>query len=135
MNLDFRCSYKSKNNGEKLLPRSQQGSFLHEHAHQDLINGTRPVTATVVHGIGTKFFAIKSFLEIQMVAGTLKEWINNDQRATTTPLSVGIERCSLKYFSDTKFVYRKIVEVLVFAGPNIVTRLVQEFSFSQNSML
>ena len=22
MNLDFRCSYKSKNNGEKLLPRS-----------------------------------------------------------------------------------------------------------------
>ena len=64
-----------KNNGEKLLPRSQQGSFLHEHAHQDLINGTRPVTATVVHGIGTKFFAIKSFLEIQMVAGTLKEWI------------------------------------------------------------
>ena len=22
VNLDFRCSYKSKNNGEKLLPRS-----------------------------------------------------------------------------------------------------------------
>ena len=39
---------------------------------------------------------------------------NNDQRPTTTPLSVGIENCSLKYFSDTKFVYRKIVERLVF---------------------
>ena len=39
-----------------------------------------------------------------------REWINNDQRATTTPLSVGIESCSPKYFSDTKFVYRKIVE-------------------------
>ena len=60
------------------------------------------------------------------------EWINNNQRVTTTPLSVGIERCSLKYFSDTKFVYREIVEVLVFAGTNIVTRLVQEFAFSQN---
>ena len=51
---------------------------------------------------------------------------------TTTPLSVGIERCSLKYFSDTKFVYREIVEVLVFAGTNIVTRLVQELAFSKN---
>ena len=49
------------------------------------------------------------------------EWINNDQRATTTLLSVGIESCSLKYFSDTKFVYRKIVELLVFAWTNIVT--------------
>ena len=48
------------------------------------------------------------------------------------PSSVGIERCSLEYFSDTKFVYRKIVEVLVFAGTNIVTRLVQEFAFGQN---
>ena len=61
-----------------------------------------------------------------------REWINNDQRTTTTALSVGIERCSLEYFSDTKFVYRKIVEVLVFAGTNIVTRLVQEFAFGQN---
>ena len=24
-----------------------------------------------------------------------REWINNDQRATTTPLSVGMESCSL----------------------------------------
>ena len=44
-----------------------------------------------------------------------REW------ATTTPLSVGIESCSLKYFSDTKFVYRKIVELNVFAWTNIVT--------------
>ena len=62
---------------------------------------------------------------------TFREWINNDQRATTTPLSVGIESCSLKYFTDTKFVYRKIVELLVFAWTNIVTHL-KEFSFSQN---
>ena len=35
------------------------------------------------------------------------ELINNDQRATTTLLPVGIENsCSLKNFSDTKFVYR-----------------------------
>ena len=61
-----------------------------------------------------------------------REWINSDQRATTTPLSVGIESCSLKYFTDTKFVYRKIVELLVFAWTNIVTHLLQEFSFSQN---
>ena len=61
-----------------------------------------------------------------------REWINNDQRATTTPLSVGIESCSLKYFTDTKFVYRKIVELLVFAWSNIITHLLQEFSFSQN---
>ena len=50
-----------------------------------------------------------------------REWISNDQRATTTPLSAGIESCSLKYFSETKFVYRKIVELLVFACTNIVT--------------
>ena len=55
-----------------------------------------------------------------------REWINNDQRATTTPLSVGIETCSLTYFSD--FFYRKIVEVLVFAWTNIVTHLVQNLS-------
>ena len=61
-----------------------------------------------------------------------REWINNDQRATTTPLSVGIESCSLKYFTNTKFVYRKIVELLVFACTNIITHLLQEFSFSQN---
>ena len=61
-----------------------------------------------------------------------RELINNDQLATTTPLSVGIESCSLKYFSDTKFVYRKIVELLVFAWTNIVTHLLQELAFSQN---
>jgi len=38
----------------------------------------------------------------------------------------------LKYFSDTKFVYRKIVELLVFAWANIVTHLLQEFAFGQN---
>ena len=58
-----------------------------------------------------------------------REWINNDQRATTTPLSVGIESCSLKYFTDTKFVCRKIIELLVFAWTNIVTHHLQEFSF------
>ena len=52
--------------------------------------------------------------------------------ATTTPFSVGIESFCLKYFSDTKFVYRKIVELLVFAWTNIVTHLLQEFAFSQN---
>ena len=61
-----------------------------------------------------------------------REWINNDQQATTTPLSVGIESCSLKYFTDTKFVDRKIVELLVLAWTNIVTHLLREFSFSQN---
>ena len=61
-----------------------------------------------------------------------REWINNDQRATTTPFSVGIESFCLKYFSDTKFVYRKIVELLVFAWTNIVTHLLQEFAFGQN---
>ena len=48
------------------------------------------------------------------------------------PLSVGIESCSLKYFSDTKFVYRKIVELLVVVSTNIVTHLLQEFAFRQN---
>ena len=61
-----------------------------------------------------------------------REWINNDQRATTTPLSVGTESCSLKYFRDTKFVYRKIVELLVLGLTNVVTHLLQEFAFSQN---
>ena len=61
-----------------------------------------------------------------------REWINNDQLVTTTPLSVGIESCSLTYFTDTKFVYRKIVELLVFVWTNIITHLLQEFSFSQN---
>ena len=61
-----------------------------------------------------------------------REWINSDQRATTTPFSVGIESFCLKYFSDTNFVYRKIVELLVFAWTNIVTHLLQEFAFSQN---
>ena len=61
-----------------------------------------------------------------------REWINNDQRATTTPFSIGIERFCLKYFSDTKFVFRKIVELLVFAWTNIVTHLLQEFAFGQN---
>ena len=61
-----------------------------------------------------------------------REWINNDQRATTTRFSVGIESYCLKYFSDTKFVYRKIVELLVFAWTNIVTHLLQEFASSQN---
>ena len=40
--------------------------------------------------------------------------------------------CSLKYCSDTKFVCRKMVEVLVFAWTNIVTHLVREFALSQN---
>ena len=61
-----------------------------------------------------------------------REWVNNDQRATTTPLSVGVESCSLKYFTDTKFVYRKTVELLVFAWTNTVTHLLQKVSFSQN---
>ena len=39
---------------------------------------------------------------------------------------------SLKYFSNTKFVYRKIEEVLVFAWTHIVKHFVQEFAFSQN---
>ena len=60
-----------------------------------------------------------------------RELINNNQRATTTLLSVGIESCFLKNFSDTKFVYQKIVELLVFAGTNTVTHLLQEFAFSR----
>ena len=59
-----------------------------------------------------------------------REFINNNQRATTTLLSVGIESCSLKDFSDTKFVYQKIAELLVFVGTNTVTHLLQEFAFS-----
>ena len=62
----------------------------------------------------------------------LRERINNDQRATTTPFLVGIESFCLKYVSDTKFVRRKIVELLVFAWTNIVTHLFQKFAFSQN---
>ena len=38
----------------------------------------------------------------------------------------------LSIFSDTKFVYRKIVELLVFTWTNIVMHLSQELSFSQN---
>ena len=60
-----------------------------------------------------------------------REFINNDQRATTTLLSVGIESCSLKNFSDTKFVYQKIVELLVFEGTNTVTHLLKGFAFSR----
>ena len=59
------------------------------------------------------------------------ELINNDQRATTTLLPVGIESsCSLKNFSDTKFVYHKIAELLVFVGTNTVRHLLKEFAFS-----
>ena len=50
---------------------------------------------------------------------------------TTTLLSVGIESCSLKNFSDTKFVYQKSVELLVLVGTNTVTHLLQEFAFSR----
>ena len=60
-----------------------------------------------------------------------RKLINNDQRATTTLLSVGIESCSLKNFSDTKFVYQKSVELLVLVGTNTVTHLLQEFAFSR----
>ena len=61
-----------------------------------------------------------------------REFINNDQRATTTLLSVGIESCSLKNFSDTKSVYHKIAELdLVFVGTNTVTHLLKEFAFSR----
>ena len=59
-----------------------------------------------------------------------RELINNDQRATTTLLSVGIESCSLKNLSDTKFVYQKIAELLVFVGTTTVTHLLKEFAFS-----
>ena len=52
-----------------------------------------------------------------------RELINSDQRATTTLLSVGIESCFLKNFSDTKFVYHKIAELLVFVGTNTVRNL------------
>ena len=60
-----------------------------------------------------------------------RELINNDQRATTTLLSVGIESCFLKNFSDTKFVYQKSVELLALVGTNTVTHLLQEFAFSR----
>ena len=60
-----------------------------------------------------------------------RELINNDQRATTTLLSVGIESCCLKNFSDTKFVYQKIAELLVFVVTNTVTHLLKEFAFSR----
>ena len=55
------------------VTQAQQGSFLHENAHKDLINGTRPVTGTVVHSHRNQILRYKSFPEIQMVAGTLKE--------------------------------------------------------------
>ena len=60
-----------------------------------------------------------------------RELINNDQRATTTLLSVGIESCSLKNISDTTFVYHKIAELLVFVGTNTVTHPLQEFAFGR----
>ena len=44
------------------------------------------------------------------------ELINNNQWVTTTLLSVGIESCSLKNFSDTKFVYQKICRTSFFFG-------------------
>ena len=59
-----------------------------------------------------------------------RELINNNQRATTSLLSVGIESCSLKNFRDTKFVYQKFAELLVFVGTKTVTHLFQEFAFS-----
>ena len=59
------------------------------------------------------------------------ELINNNQRATTTLLSVGIESRSLTNFSDTKFVYHKIAELLVFVETNNVTHLLKEFAFSR----
>ena len=47
-----------------------RGLFLHEHADQDLIKSTRPVTATVVDSHRDQILHFESFLEIQMVAGT-----------------------------------------------------------------
>ena len=60
-----------------------------------------------------------------------RELFNNNQRVTTKLLSVAIESCSLRNFSDTKFVYQKIAELLVFVGTNTVTHLLQEFAFSR----
>ena len=60
-----------------------------------------------------------------------REFINNDQWVTTTLLSVGIESCSLTNFRDTKFVYQKITERLVFVGTNTVMHLLQESAFSR----
>ena len=48
----------------------QQGSFLHEHAHHNLIKSTRQVTATVVHSHRNQILHFESLVEIQMVAGT-----------------------------------------------------------------
>ena len=50
--------------------------------------------------------AVEDFCQLLLIAdlAIFREWINNDQRATTTPFSVGIESFCLKYFSDTKFV-------------------------------
>ena len=45
----------------------QQGSFLHEHAHQDLIKSTRPVTATLLHSHIDQILHFESFLKIQML--------------------------------------------------------------------
>ena len=59
-----------------------------------------------------------------------RELFKNNQRVTTKLLSVGIESCSLKNFSDTKFVYQKIAELLVFVGTTTVTHLLKEFAFS-----
>ena len=60
-----------------------------------------------------------------------RELLNKDQRVTTTLLSVGIESCSLKNFSDTKFVYHKIPELLVFVGTNTVMHLLKECAFNR----
>ena len=43
--LDFRCSYKSKNNGEKLLPRSLVVDWSHK---LFLLNGKRSFTAASI---------------------------------------------------------------------------------------
>ena len=40
-------------------------------------------------------------------------------------------KLSLKNFRDTKFVYHKIAELLVFVGTNTVTHLLKEFAFSR----
>ena len=50
--------------------RLQQGHFLHEHAHYDLIKSTRLVTATMVHSHRDKILHFESLLEIQIVADT-----------------------------------------------------------------
>ena len=40
-------------------------------------------------------------------------------------------KLSLKNFRDTKFVYHKIAELLVFVGTNTVMHLLKEFAFSR----